>query len=75
MDAFLIEMIQQYPWLMILVVVFSVVGYAWAMLRQLIPAKSLEKLPAFLVTALEFMAANKGHAENLVLPRPQKRKT
>lgn len=47
-----------------IVVVISVVGYLWAQCRQLIPARYLAKLPTWLITGLELLAANKGQAAN-----------
>ncbi|QPL54803.1 hypothetical protein [Vibrio navarrensis] len=53
------------------VAVFCVVGYLWAMVRQMINPEQLSKLPKWLIDLLEFFAANKGYAKNLEHHDPQ----
>ena len=40
------------------------IGYLWAVLRQMIKPERLSFLPHWLVDILEFAAANKGYAQN-----------
>lgn len=37
---------------------------AWAQIRQLIPPKLMAKLPSWLISTLEYLAANKGQSAN-----------
>ena len=53
---------------------FIVIGYGWAQVRQLIPAKIMSKLPHWLISILEFVAANKLQAENSLYNDPNHHK-
>ena len=47
-----------------------VAGFAWAQVRQLIPAEWMAKLPTRLIVILEFVAANRGSANNDLFHNP-----
>ncbi|MBT2925321.1 hypothetical protein PN39_05455 [Vibrio anguillarum] len=49
----------------------SVVLVIWSQVRQLIPPEWMAKLPTWLITFLEFLAANKGRASNELINDPQ----
>lgn len=53
------------------IVIVSVIGFAWAQLRQLIPAEYMAKLPGWLIWCLELFAANKGKAGNASSNSPE----
>ena len=47
------------------------VAYIWAQVRQLVPPEKLAKLPSWVITLLEFIAANKGKATNELINDPK----
>lgn len=52
------------------IVTIGFIGYLWAQFRQLIPAKWLARLPDWLISLLEYSAANKGNASHEVYNDP-----
>ncbi|MBD1559586.1 hypothetical protein HC752_21825 [Vibrio sp. S9_S30] len=50
--------------------VFMSLGWIWTLVRQLIHPTKLAALHPWLVTALEFLAGNKGHAKNALDTQP-----
>ena len=56
-----------------IVAVLAMIGYAWAMLRQCIPAAWMAKLPTWLIKVLEFIAMNNWQARNGHDPIQQKK--
>lgn len=53
------------------VAAIGVTGYAWAQLRQFIPARWLAKLPNWAIRFLETAAANRGQSRNNHFVDPQ----
>ncbi|UPR55293.1 hypothetical protein ITG09_24270 (plasmid) [Vibrio cyclitrophicus] len=49
----------------------SVALVVWSQVRQLIPPEWMAKLPTWLITLLEFLAANKGRASNELINDPK----
>lgn len=49
----------------------SIVLVLWSQLRQLIPPEWIAKLPEWLINVLEFLAANKGRANNELINDPR----
>lgn len=45
-------------------VILFAIGFLWAQLRQFVSPETMAKLPKWLIIPLEFLAANKGHAQN-----------
>ena len=48
----------------IVVLVLLALGFIWAQLRQFIKPETLAKAPDWLISILESIAANRGHAKN-----------
>lgn len=69
MEDFIISLLVQYPALTTPVLVFTCLGYIWTQLRPHIDPENLAKLPSWLTKSLEFVAGNRGKAENLLQAR------
>ena len=52
------------------VLVLFALGFIWAQVRQFIKPQTLAKAPEWLITVLEGIAANRGHAKNQLSNNP-----
>lgn len=48
----------------IVMLIFLALGFVWAQVRQFIKPETLAKAPDWLISILESIAANRGHAKN-----------
>ncbi|UTZ44597.1 hypothetical protein [Vibrio campbellii] len=54
----------------LIIVILLAIGYIYAQVRQCISPQTMAKLPRWLIISLEYLAANKGHAQNALIKNP-----